>query len=136
MRTIRILKERMEEHSRLWGKAYHVWTSEGTWLFRDGWTEGPCNWTGRRGYNGRASWRAGMGWVLRASCAVLRSLDHEGWVCWLCGCCHLPAYLAHCTQFSVPGRNPHSDCTPCGQGPCWSCLIHYCIPVTNRAPGT
>lgn len=65
---------------------------------------------------GEQAGKLGLGWMLRASCAVLRSLDLEGWVCWPCACCHLPAYLAHCIQFSVPGRNPHSDYTPLWAG--------------------
>lgn len=36
---------------------------------------------------GEQTAKVALGWILKASWAVLRSLDHEGWVCWPCGGC-------------------------------------------------
>ena len=37
--------------------------------------------------------KEGLGGILKASYAVLKSLDLEGWVCWPCGCCQAACAL-------------------------------------------
>lgn len=137
LRIISILREKMGEASRLRGKASSVdkWKdmvhSERAWKYHET----------RRAEDtlGGQIGNVGLGWILKAVPAVLKSLPF-GWACWPCGCCCttvlLPSeYLFISLWMIFPALNPHSDYIPWGRdqvGIVHCSIAHSECPAQSR----